>query len=115
MQFIQHPVDRTDASENYNGQKTVSAYGREFSGGSLRLYIVYRITGGEERTNFHVEPRRVQIELHIGNNSSFRVSNLSCHIRARCFRRLGAGRLMQPKQVLMRLSAVRHVGIFVIA
>ena len=115
MQFIQHPVDRTDASENYNGQKTVSAYGREFSGGSLRLYIVYRITGGEERTNFHVESRRVQIELHIGNNGSVRVSDLGYHIRARCFRRLGAGRLMLSQQILMRLSTVHHIGIFAIA
>ena len=34
-----------------------------------------------------------QIELHAGNGDSVLVRDLGCRIRARCFRRLGAGRL----------------------
>ena len=86
---MQHPVDRADTGKNCSGQKTVSAYGREFSGTAPRLFVVYRITVGKERTDFHVEPKCVQIGL----GGSVLVGDLGGRIRTRCFRRLDAGRL----------------------
>ena len=93
MQSMQHRVDRADTGWNYSEQKAVSAYGREFFRTSPRLYVVYRFIVGKKRTGFHVEPNCVEIELLAGNGDSVLVGGLGCRIRARCFRRRGAGRL----------------------